>query len=77
MLVWAFNGVGLALIIPNTQSLVADYYTATQRGEAFGKLYLTGAQGHSTTGKGGGGCACAACVISWLSGPRPPPSASL
>ncbi|PNH07804.1 hypothetical protein TSOC_005693 [Tetrabaena socialis] len=42
---WAFNGVGLALIIPNSQSLIADYYTATQRGEAFGMLMLTGAMG--------------------------------
>lgn len=39
---WAFNGIGLALIIPNSQSLVADYYTATRRGEAFGTLMLTG-----------------------------------
>ncbi|KAG2424845.1 hypothetical protein HYH02_015108 [Chlamydomonas schloesseri] len=42
---WAFNGVGLSLIIPNSQSLVADYYSATQRGEAFGTLMLTGALG--------------------------------
>ncbi|GIM07207.1 hypothetical protein Vretimale_11285, partial [Volvox reticuliferus] len=42
---WAFNGVGLSLIIPNSQSLVADYYMATQRGEAFGTLMLTGAVG--------------------------------
>ncbi|PNH07799.1 hypothetical protein TSOC_005695 [Tetrabaena socialis] len=40
---WAFNGVGLALIIPNSQSLIADYYTATQRGLAFGTLMLTAA----------------------------------
>ncbi|GLC33417.1 hypothetical protein PLESTM_000068900 [Pleodorina starrii] len=45
ILAWAFNGVGLSLIIPNSQSLVADYYTATQRGEAFGTLMLTGALG--------------------------------
>ncbi|KAG2486460.1 hypothetical protein HYH03_014907 [Edaphochlamys debaryana] len=42
---WAFNGVGLALIIPNSQSLIADYFTATRRGEAFGTLMLTGALG--------------------------------
>ncbi|KAG2426257.1 hypothetical protein HXX76_013015 [Chlamydomonas incerta] len=42
---WAFNGVGLSLIIPNSQSLVADYYSANQRGEAFGTLMLTGALG--------------------------------
>ncbi|KXZ54483.1 hypothetical protein GPECTOR_4g548 [Gonium pectorale] len=45
MTAWAFNGVGLSLIIPNSQSLIADYYTATQRGEAFGTLMLTGAAG--------------------------------
>eukprot|EP00198_Chlamydomonas_reinhardtii_P001999 XP_001691335.1 predicted protein [Chlamydomonas reinhardtii] len=45
MAAWAFNGVGLSLIIPNSQSLVADYYSATQRGEAFGTLMLTGALG--------------------------------
>ncbi len=50
---WAFNGIGLALIIPNSQSLVADYYTATRRGEAFGTLMLTGGGGGLGGGLGG------------------------
>lgn len=40
---WAWNGIGLAFVIPNTQSLVADYYNETDRGKAFGTLYTTGA----------------------------------
>lgn len=42
---WAFNGVGLALLIPNAQSLIADYYKPVSRGAAFGALYLTSALG--------------------------------
>lgn len=42
MFVWAFNGVGLALMIPSAQSLVADYYPPSSRGSAFGALQLTG-----------------------------------
>lgn len=45
MAVWAFNGIGLALLIPNAQSLVADYFSALSRGKAFGALWLTGALG--------------------------------
>ncbi|PSC76181.1 MFS general substrate transporter [Micractinium conductrix] len=37
----AINGVGLALVIPNVQSLTADYYHASARGQAFGTLWLT------------------------------------
>jgi MFS family permease len=40
---WAWNGVGLSFVIPNTQSLVADYYTEDNRGTAFGTLATTGA----------------------------------
>lgn len=32
---------GLALVIPNVQSLTADYYHASSRGQAFGALWLT------------------------------------
>ena len=39
---WAWNGIGLAFVIPNTQSLVADYYSDTERGRAFGTLFTTG-----------------------------------
>ena len=42
---WAFNGVGLALLIPNAQSLIAYYYKPVSRGAAFGALYLPGALG--------------------------------
>lgn len=40
---WAWNGIGLSFVIPNTQSLVADYYSDENRGTAFGALYTTGA----------------------------------
>ncbi|KAK9868059.1 hypothetical protein WJX84_009573 [Apatococcus fuscideae] len=42
---WAINGIGLSLVIPNGQSLTADYFQPAQRGKAFGALYLTGAVG--------------------------------
>lgn len=42
MTLWAFNGIGLSLMIPNAQSLIADYYPDTQRGAAFGTLMMTG-----------------------------------
>ncbi|KAL4423578.1 hypothetical protein ABPG77_004618 [Micractinium sp. CCAP 211/92] len=42
---WAFNGVGLGLLLPNAQSLIADYFSALSRGTAFGALYLTSALG--------------------------------
>lgn len=42
---WALNGVGLALMIPNAQSMVADYYSADSRGSAFGMMCLTSALG--------------------------------
>ncbi|KAK9861788.1 hypothetical protein WJX84_005582 [Apatococcus fuscideae] len=41
----AVNGLGLALVIPSGQSLVADFYSPATRGRAFGTLYLTGALG--------------------------------
>lgn len=42
---WAVNGLGLALVIPSGQSLIADFYSPATRGKAFGTLYLTGALG--------------------------------
>uniref|UniRef100_A0A061SJ97 Mfs general substrate transporter n=1 Tax=Tetraselmis sp. GSL018 TaxID=582737 RepID=A0A061SJ97_9CHLO len=36
----AWNGLGLSLVIPSCQSLVADYYDANDRGKAFGVLYM-------------------------------------
>lgn len=44
-LLWAVNGIGLALVVPTGQSLTADYYPDASRGRAFGTLYLTGALG--------------------------------
>ncbi len=35
----AVNGLGLALVIPAAQSLVADYYEERSRGGAFGLLF--------------------------------------
>lgn len=41
----AFNGIGLALVIPSIQSLIADYNPAEQRGSAFGTLFLVSSMG--------------------------------
>lgn len=41
----AFNGIGLAIVIPAIQSLVADATHDTTRGAAFGWLHLTGTLG--------------------------------
>ena len=46
----AFNGLGLALIIPCIQSLIADYYPAGSRGRAFGALFLTSSLGQVAGG---------------------------
>jgi len=43
--VWAINGVGLAILVPNAQGLVADLYPARQRGRAFGALLGVGHAG--------------------------------
>eukprot|EP00891_Asterochloris_glomerata_P000173 jgi/Astpho2/173/e_gw1.00004.7.1_t len=45
MILSAVNGVGLAFVIPNAQSLTADYYLELDRGKAFGALYMTSAIG--------------------------------
>src|SRR5271157_372632 len=46
MLVYrALTGIGLAVIVPTANSLIADYYPATQRGKAYGILNLTGVFG--------------------------------
>lgn len=37
----AVNGLGLALVIPSVQSLIADMNASEARGQAFGKLWLT------------------------------------
>ena len=43
--VWAVNGLGLALVIPTSQSLTADYYPPGSRGKAFGTLWLSASLG--------------------------------
>jgi MFS family permease len=46
MMVWrAMTGVGLAVIVPTAQSLIADYFPPEKRGTAFGWLGLTGVIG--------------------------------
>ena len=44
MVLWALNGLGLAAVIPSSQSILADYFPGG-RGVAFGWMYLTGAIG--------------------------------
>lgn len=48
------NGLGLALLIPCVQSLLADYYTPANRGRAFGLLYFTSSLGELEAWWGGG-----------------------
>jgi MFS family permease len=46
IIIWrAITGIGLAVIVPTTQSLVADYFPPEKRGTAFGWLGLTGVLG--------------------------------
>ena len=45
-MVWsAFNGFGLALVIPCIASLTADYHPAETRGRAFGLMAFTSGLG--------------------------------
>ncbi|MEA2070973.1 MAG: MFS transporter [Asgard group archaeon] len=41
----ALTGLGLAVIVPTAQSLIADYFHESKRGKAFGMLGLTGVLG--------------------------------
>ena len=43
----AWNGLGLALVIPCVQSLIADTYSSASRGRAFGLLFFTSSLGGS------------------------------
>lgn len=46
-MVWsAFNGVGLALVIPCVASLIADYHPPETRGQAFGLMAFTSGLGN-------------------------------
>ncbi len=45
-MIWcAFNGLGLALVIPCISSLVADYHPSDMRGKAFGVMGFVSAIG--------------------------------
>lgn len=55
MLACALNGVGLALVIPSVQSVVADCHPPEQRGRAFGLMSLTSSLGAWAGGQRGGG----------------------
>jgi MFS family permease len=41
----ALNGVGLALVMPCVQSIIAEVYRAKSRGRAFGIIFTTSAFG--------------------------------
>ena len=43
----AFNGAGLALVLPCAQSVLADYYIPEQRGRAFGFMFTLAALGEA------------------------------
>lgn len=44
-IVWSLNGLGLALVVPNSQSIIADYHSEGNRGRAFGLLCATASFG--------------------------------
>lgn len=45
----ALNGVGLALVMPCVQSIIAEVYRANSRGKAFGLIFTASALGvHAT-----------------------------
>ena len=45
-MIWCgINGIGLALVIPCVQSLIADYYSPETRGQAFGLMFFTSGLG--------------------------------
>ena len=57
------NGLGLALLIPCVQSLLADYYAPASRGRAFGLLYFTSSLGERGRGGGGGEQQARSCLL--------------
>lgn len=42
---WALAGASLSFIVPNAQSLIADYHTPQTRGRAFGVMHLSASAG--------------------------------
>lgn len=44
----AFNGAGLAFVLPCAQSILADYYIPEQRGRAFGFMFTLAALGEAS-----------------------------
>jgi len=66
MVLSAINGVGLSLVIPNAQSITADYHDELDRGKAFGALYMTSALGGafgSLYATNQGGCHTTCCFL--------------
>jgi MFS family permease len=52
MSAWVLGGVGLALIVPSCQSLLADLHAARARGRAFGGMHLAASAGGIGRGAG-------------------------
>ena len=59
----AINGLGLALVIPCVQSLVADYHPSESRGKAFGFMFFTASCGMSRHTTALCFCVCAKAII--------------
>ena len=57
----AVNGLGLALVIPCVQSLVADYHPSESRGKAFGFMFFTASCGKHLQHKSVASHLCASC----------------
>lgn len=61
----AVNGLGLALLVPCCQSLVADLHPPERRGRAFGLMQLTGAIGGMAGSVFATNMGASATVASW------------
>ena len=48
----ALSGIGLALVLPCVQAIVAELYTAFERGRAFGTLFTVSALGATSNPSG-------------------------
>ena len=58
----AFNGAGLAFVLPCAQSILADYYIPEQRGRAFGFMFTLAALGEP---RGSPDMPCYPCSCVW------------
>jgi MFS family permease len=46
--IWAaLSGIGLALVLPCVQAIIAELYIASERGRAFGALFMISALGEA------------------------------